>query len=235
MIDSIFALKVLLAFVVGGLWITGSTILAEKCGPKIGGLIGGIPATTAIALVFIGWTQSPLVASESAILLPITTGINGLFIVICACLVEFNVILAMVCSLLIWFVLSLGLVIIQFHDFFLSLVSLVILLCFSYLFMEYVLKVRSSHEQSYTFSFSNLILRVLISGSIITLSVVLARFGGPVVGGVFASFPALILSMIIITYLTQGSRLSILPGESRGRVRKKSGEWCKERVLRSME
>src|SRR5204863_2309322 len=84
-------------------------------------------------------------------------------------------------------------------------VGLVVLLFFSYLFMEYVLKIRSIHGQSYAFSLSNVALRVFISGPIIILSVVLAKLGGPLVGGIFASFPALVLSTMIITYLTQGS------------------------------
>ena len=40
MVDSIFVLKVLIAFIIGSVWITGSTIIAEKFGPKIGGLMG---------------------------------------------------------------------------------------------------------------------------------------------------------------------------------------------------
>ena len=98
---------------------------------------------TVIALFFIGWTQTPLIASKSTVLIPITIGIDGLFIATYACLVKHSFLLAILCSMLVWFVLSLGLVIIQFHNFPISLVSWVILSFVSYLVMEYILKVRS--------------------------------------------------------------------------------------------
>lgn len=209
MVDSIFVLKVLIAFIIGSAWMTGSTILAEKFGPKIGGLMGGIPCVTVIALFFIGWTQTSLIASKSTVLIPITIGIDGLFIATYACLVKHSFILAILCSMLVWVLLSLSLVIIQFHNFLISLVSWVILSFVSYVVMEYVLKVRSIYGQTYTFSFSNVVLRAIISGSTITLSVVLAKLGGPLVGGVFSSFPAVILSIMIITYFAQGSAFTL--------------------------
>ncbi len=46
--DNIFILKLVLSFIVGSLWITMGTVLAEKYGTKIGGLIAGLPSTILI-------------------------------------------------------------------------------------------------------------------------------------------------------------------------------------------
>ena len=37
-----FTLKLILSFIVGAIWVTGATILAEKYGTKLGGVIVGI-------------------------------------------------------------------------------------------------------------------------------------------------------------------------------------------------
>jgi hypothetical protein len=58
-------------------------------------------------------------------------------------------------------------------------------------------------------SFSNVLLRGLVSGLIITLAVAFAKLGGPLLGGVFASFPAVFLSTMILTYFAQDRVFSV--------------------------
>ena len=60
--DNSFLIQLFLSFLVGSFWITTITIISEKMGSKIGGLIGGLPTTTLVALLFIGITQSPQAA-----------------------------------------------------------------------------------------------------------------------------------------------------------------------------
>jgi len=209
MFDAIFIFKLLLTFLVGSLWITGATVVAEKFGSKIGGVIGGMPSTIVIALFFIGWTQSPLVAAASTVVIPVIMGIDGLFILIYTYISRFHVPLAILASLLVWFILSLGLVLVHFQSFGISLLCFVLLLGCSYIVMEYHWHVKSIAGRSYAFSLLNLILRGALSGSIITIAVALAKLGGPLLGGAFASFPAVFLSTMIITYLAQGRAFSV--------------------------
>ena len=61
--DYTFWYKLLLSFLVGGCWVTLTTIIAEKFGSKIGGLLGGLPSTIVVSLLFIGLTQNAEVAS----------------------------------------------------------------------------------------------------------------------------------------------------------------------------
>lgn len=79
--DNIFVLKLILSFIVGSLWITMVTILAEKYGTRIGGLMAGLPSTIPISLFFIAWTQSERVAVDATTIVPIIGGINCIFIV----------------------------------------------------------------------------------------------------------------------------------------------------------
>jgi hypothetical protein len=55
-VDASFWLKLILSFIVGSLWVTLTTLSAERFGSKVGGLIGVLPSTVVIALLFIGFT-----------------------------------------------------------------------------------------------------------------------------------------------------------------------------------
>lgn len=209
MFDSIFIFKLVLTFLVGSLWITVATLLAEKFGPKIGGVIGGMPSTIVIALFFIGWTQTPVVAATSTVLVPLVMGISALFILIYVYLSRFHIAFAIISALVIWFVLALGLTLLPFQNFAVSLLCFALLLSGSYWIMEYVWKVPSLRGKRAPFSLSNIIFRGVVSGSIITIAVALAKLGGPLIGGVFAAFPGVFLATMIITYSTQGRAFSV--------------------------
>ncbi len=207
--DSLFLFKLVVTFLVGSLWLTGATILAERFGSKIGGVIAGMPSTIVIALFFIGWTQTPVAASQATVIVPLIMGIDAIFIITYAALVRRSFPLALLSSLFVWVCFSFALVLIHFNNFSLSLIGFLGLLLFSYVVMEYVLRVKSLAGRNTPLSFSNVLMRGLVSGLIITLAVAFAKLGGPLLGGVFASFPAVFLSTMILTYFAQGRVFSV--------------------------
>lgn len=208
-IDTFFLFKLVVTFLIGSLWLTGATVLAERFGSKIGGVIAGMPSSIVIALFFIGWTQTPVAASQATVVVPLVMGIDGLFILTYAALVRRSFPLALLASLFVWFCLSFALVLIHFDNFSFSLIGFLVLLLVSYVIMEYVLHVKSLAGRKAAFSFSNILLRGLVSGVIITLAVAFAKLGGPLFGGVFAAFPAVFLSTMILTYFAQGREFSV--------------------------
>ena len=205
----LFLFQLVISFFVGSLWITGATLLAERFGSKIGGVIAGMPSSIVIALFFIGWTQTPLAASQATVVVPLIMGIDGLFILAYAVIVRQSFLLALLAALVVWVCLSFALILVHFHDFGLSLIGFLLLLLFSYVVMEYGLRITSLAGRKASLSVSNILIRGLISGVIITLAVAFAKLGGPLVGGVFASFPAVFLSTMILTYFAQGPEFSV--------------------------
>ncbi len=203
-----FAIKLCLSFIVGGAWVTFITILAERFGTKLGGIIAGAPATTAIALFFIGWTQTPTFASQATTIIPIVMGINVLFVVIYIILSRFNFYLSILVSLFFWFILTLGLIFLKFDNFALSLVGYVVILALSYFIVEKRMRIKSETGKNIQYGAFQLLLRAAISGTLITFAVLIAEIGGPLFGGAFAVFPAVMLSLMIITYLAQGQLFS---------------------------
>lgn len=134
--DDIFFLKLVLSFIIGGAWITLATVLAEKFGTKLGGVIAGLPSMTAVALFFIAWTHTPFIASEATTIIPVAMGVNALFVLVYSLLAKYSFWLSLAAALGLWFALSLGLVLLKFDNFPLSLAGFVALLAFSYFILE---------------------------------------------------------------------------------------------------
>lgn len=203
-----FIIKLVLSFVVGSLWITMGTILAERFGTKAGGLVAGLPSTILVSLLFIAWTQSESVATEATTIIPAVHGINALFVVVYIFLLRFNFWVALTVSLGVWFVLSMSLIAIGFHSFPLALVLYVCLVILTYQIVEKTMYIPSERGRKIRYTLSLVIVRGCFSGAIILLSVVLAKVSGPLVGGVFSVFPTMFVGLLLITYFSHGSSFS---------------------------
>ena len=207
--DHAFLFKLLLSFIIGGIWITFATIIAERFGSKLGGVIAGIPSTIIISLFFIGWTQSPIIASQATTVVPIIMGIDALFVVVYALLINRKFYVALGGALLFWAVSSFILALVGFDSFLISLIGFVVFVVLAYYILE---KRHSFHSESskYTkYTVRTFLIRGILSGSIIAFSVLMAKIAGPLVGGMFSAFPAVMLSTMIITYFSHGTNFSL--------------------------
>ncbi|MBL7086061.1 MAG: DUF3147 family protein, partial [Candidatus Cloacimonetes bacterium] len=207
--DHTFLLKLLLSFFLGGVWITFATIIAERFGSKLGGVIAGIPSTIIISLFFIGWTQSPIIASKATTVVPIIMGIDALFVVVYALLRNRNFYIALGGALLFWAVSSFILALIEFDSFLFSLIGFVVFVVISYYILEKRYSFPSESPKYTKYTLPLLAIRGILSGSIIAFAVLMAKIAGPLVGGMFSAFPAVMLSTMIITYYSHGTNFSL--------------------------
>jgi hypothetical protein len=212
--EASFWFKLGLSFIVGSLWVTLTTLSAERFGSKVGGLIGGLPSTVVIALLFIGYTQSPLVAAQATTIMPLAQGLNGLFVLSFMLLIRRGLWAGIMGSLLIWIIQSTLLYLLDIHLFLISLVGWLLLLCFCYTVLEKWLKISSSGKLGISYPPSQLIGRAVFGGVVISLAVFMGKLGGPLLGGIFGSFPAMFLSTLVITYHSGGSDFSRSVGKS---------------------
>lgn len=206
--DSVFILKLVLSFIVGSLWITVGTVLAEKHGTKIGGLIAGLPSTILISLFFIAWTQSTRVAVDATTIVPIVGGINCLFVVTYIYLLRITFWIALGGALCVWALFSLVLVGIGFNSFIVSVISYVCLVAITHTIVERGLKIRSVEGRDLRYTPAIMIFRALLSGSVIVFAVLITKVGGPIIGGMFVMFPAMFVGMIFMTYFSHGPMFS---------------------------
>lgn len=206
--DSYFLLKLSLSFFIGGLWIILATVLADKLGSKIGGLISGLPSTVMFSLFFIAWTQNSAVAVEATTISPIVGGLTCLFLASYAALIHKGFVIATITSLALWTILSCWLAYIHFNSYFFSLLGYVGLFTLSFFIMENILHIKSVKGKRITYTPKLIISRGLIGGSVVALAVFLGKVGGPLLGGMFAMFPAMFTSTMLVTYYAHGPQFS---------------------------
>jgi uncharacterized membrane protein (GlpM family) len=206
--SSLFVAKLALSFLVGSAWVTLGTVAAERYGSRVGGFMAGLPTTILISLFFIGWTTSLETAVAATTIVPAIGGINCLFLVVYILLVQVSFWLALGGALIVWVVCSGSLVAAGFNSFTLSLAIYVVLLVGCYYVAEKRLGIPSEASRPMRYTASMVLFRGCLAGGIIALAVVLARFGGPLLGGMFAMFPAMFLGTLLITYFAHGAGFS---------------------------
>ena len=199
-----FAYKLFLSFIVGGLWTVVGTVIGERSGTKAGGVIAGMPSAIVVALFFIGWTQTPEVASEATTLVPLVLAIIALFCVVYVLLYPTSFALAVTVGLSVWFVVSLGAVFVGINRFSHSLIGWAVLVPACFVVFEKVLRIPSADRRTNTPTLRQLLFRSVLGGFTISFAVTMAKVAGPLIGGVFASFPAIMLSTMIINHYAHG-------------------------------
>lgn len=206
--DSLFLFKLSLSFLIGALWVISATVLADKLGSKIGGLISGLPSTVMFGLFFLGWTQNTTFAVQSTTIMPIVSGLSCLYLVCYVYLVRKNLWLAVLTALIIWSLGAYGLIYLRFSNYSLSIIGYVVIFLVSFLLIEKVLKIRSLPGKKITYTPLLILTRGLIGGFVVALAVFLGKVSGPILGGMFSMFPAMFTSTIFVTYYTHGADFS---------------------------
>jgi len=202
--DWTFWFKLFLSFLFGGCWVTLTTIIAEKFGSKIGGLLGGMPSTIVVSLLFIGLTQNAEMASQATTIVPIAHGFKTFFILVFVLSISKGLKLAVPVSLLTWFLSAFLLILLNINRYWISLVGWLIFLGFAYFIMEKILRIDSHGTVAIVYSTGQILFRAIFSGSAIAFAVLMGKLGGPLFGGIFATFPAMFLTTLIITHRSGG-------------------------------
>ncbi len=205
-------LRLFLSFVIGGSWVTIITEATVKYGPRAGGLLAGFPSTVAFSLAFIGWTQSTSAAVEATTALPLALGFTAAFPLVYAVFAKggrFR--FALSASLAFWggssFVLSLVALTIG-ADFEVSLVGFFVISALAYYFLARGRRPRIPGRVVRLAPF-DWVWRFVLAGGIVATAVLLSGTLGPLVGGVFSSFPAIITSTIFIVRRVEGVEASL--------------------------
>jgi uncharacterized membrane protein (GlpM family) len=76
------------------------------------------------------------------------------------------------------------------------------------------MKIVSQGKLTISYPTIQLVWRALFGGSVIALAIFMGKIGGPLLGGIFSSFPTMFLSTLVITYNTGGPGCSHAVGKS---------------------
>lgn len=202
-----FIVKLIITFIVASIWIPTTTLIAERFGTKIGGVLTGLPGTALIALFFIGWTQSPVAAAQATTIMPLAFAGSCAFIALYCAWVKKGFWRAVAIALVAWLLIGYG-ALSRPLNFKYTLLVFALFLLASYYYLEKVLHLPAPPTKKIKYRPGQILFRALLTGSIITFAVVMAKVGGPLMGGLFASFPAIFLSTMIISYQARGAAFS---------------------------
>jgi uncharacterized membrane protein (GlpM family) len=208
MITKIFLIQLLLTFLTGSCWIYFTVLAGLRSGSKVSGFIGGLPSTALLSFFFVGFTQSPEIASSVTTIFPIAIAISGLFLVVYASLIRRGFIPAILTSLCFWFLSSGLIVFFHLNNFLLNLLIYAAIMLIAYFIMEKCLMIRALPTYKTDHPERHLILRSVFGGVVITLTVLIAKTGGVVLGGIIAAFPAMYISILVISYKAHGIEFS---------------------------
>jgi len=204
----LLALNLIGAFVIGGLWITLTTVIAEKFGSTIGGVIVGLPSTSVVAFLFIGLAQSPAAASQATTLFPIGYAFTALFL---AAYVIFsknrNFGSSIIGALGVWFVLSAGLDFSGITSFPIALIGCAVITFIAFKVLSSSVRAKEEMERI-NYSLPQLLIRGIFSGGMIAGAVLISSVGGPILGGIFSAFPAAYVSTLMIVNKSVGKEFS---------------------------
>lgn len=187
--NNLFLIKLLISFFIGASWATGSTVIADRYGSKIGGLLVGLPSTTMFSLFFIAWTQSPKIAYQATTVMPVIGAGSTLFILTYIVFAKKSFWFALISAIFVWFGISALILLIKFQNFFLSVIINLFVLLFCFFIIEKVLKLPSQKGKKIIYTPGALIFRAVFSGLIISGAALIAKLGGPIIGGIFSTFP----------------------------------------------
>ena len=208
MFDSVFLFKVFLSFLTGGVFTTITLYAAEKYGPKFGGIIAGLPSTTAVGLFFIGYAQSAQAASQAATLMPAAVGGSLIFVIAYVMLCRrTGYKLALLIASIVWLTIALPLAYFRFEDMYTAtLFFLAVWIATLFYMRRQTTDVKMPEKMSYTKA--QMLWRAVFAGALIASAVVISSLFGPLWGGALAAFPAMFLTTFIILCRAYGCEYS---------------------------
>ena len=207
----LFLIKVLLSFVIGGLYVPFALWISEKFGSKVGGIIVTLPSTFLISFLFIAWTQDQNAAVASLPIVPLVLAIDSLFIVVFVLLQTRGTAKALLGATLFWAFASLPLVLLHFNNMALSLLLAIPVFAIALNYLNRIphKKVEFSHQKLKT-----LLFRGTLCGTVIATAVLLGKQLGPLWGGLFGNFPAAISSSLFLLSKTHDEKFAAAFGRA---------------------
>ncbi len=206
--------RVALSFIVAGVWITLVTVLSEKLGTKIGGLIGNMPSNILVSFLFIGWTQTPEFAANAARIVPLAMVIDSVFLftfIICA---KKYGLFSFIPAFLAWAILAYPIGTIAYDNILFGTLIYLLITIFLFYILEFKLQIPSiERKEKKSYSIKELLLRACLSGGVVSSAILIAAFLGPVWGGIFSIFPAVMFSTMYLLTKSKGVDFSRATGK----------------------
>ncbi|MDD2564457.1 MAG: DUF3147 family protein [Salinivirgaceae bacterium] len=197
-------LNAALSFVIAGTWISLATWGAERLGSKIGGVLTLLPSTILVSLLFVAITSDNHFAAKVALTVPLGMTMNTLFLFAFVTFAKKGLAKTIFIALMVWAAIALVFSILNIQSVIYTTLIYGLITIAVYIIMEHVVKIKSVAKQKQSFNLSLLFTRALFSGTIVALTVILSGFVGHFWTGILSTFPAVMLTSMVILTRSQG-------------------------------
>ena len=208
MVDVSLLIRLVLEFAVGSLWVIVITLVAEKKGSVLGGVLGGLPSTSAFSFFFIGINQSSTAAVQATTVFPLAFAVTIVYLFFFAYFTKKSFSNGIIISLSMWFVVSALIVVSGLRDFWVAQFGGTIISLTTYFAFTKKLKLPNLKGKQKLYRPHEILFRGVGAGSLVAVSVLLSQIGGPILGGIAAAFPAVFTSTLIILNRSKGTEFS---------------------------
>jgi uncharacterized membrane protein (GlpM family) len=208
MIDP-FIIKVLFSLILGIIWVVVSTHIAENISGRIGGLIVGLPSTAVISIMFVGLTQGLEPALTAAKIVPFSSGLYCFYFLSFLYLSKRSFKVGFISSLLVWFLFAILSSLYSPNSLITSIVIWIFMVTASITWAVKKLPIKQSLIPKKKIS-SSLGIKALLTGGVISSIVIISKLAGAKWGGIFATFPAMTISTMLLSVKAGGTEYTRL-------------------------
>jgi uncharacterized membrane protein (GlpM family) len=197
-------IHVLASFAAGGAWIAVVTLAADRLGSAWGGFLSGLPSTVLVAFLFIGLAQGPEAVVRATDVFLLAYAVTGLFLVVFAVFSRRRFWPGLGGALTVWFTLSALISLLKPDNFALAGAIYAAVFLAGWAALTKGIRLPVSGHSPFRYSPGQVAGRALFGGLMIALAVLASKAGGPLYGGIFAGFPAVFVSTLIIVHRSRG-------------------------------
>jgi len=207
-LDKLFIINVLLSFAIAGSWIAFSSLVAERLGIKVGGLVANLPANLMISLLFVTFVRDVDYVANAVMAVPAGLINVTVFLLVFILTIRSGPLVASFLSLLTWFAIAFLLNFAGQLNLLLGIVLYLGFVTLAMIILDRVLVVEGVKVVRKDYSKRQIAGRAVFSGSIVAAVVVVSKFSPSYFTGIFATFPAMLFSTLFILAKNQGAEFT---------------------------
>jgi hypothetical protein len=198
-----FIIKSLFSVFLGVIWVTISTIIAERVNGKLAGLIAGFPSTAVVSLLFIGLTQSYDTTLSVTTIIPFNSALYCFFFLAYGYFSVKSFSSGLIAGLITWFICAFISHEFGPTDFYLSsaLWFIIVASCITIALKTFRIDKKKIPKKIAQTPFW---LKISITAVALSAVIITSALAGPKWGIVFSTFPAITISTFLITIKSGG-------------------------------
>ena len=206
-------LNIILAFFIAGSFIALLTLLAERFGSTIGGLIANLPSNILITMIFISLTQGNDFMQQMIPAIPVGLLIDTFFLVVFVLLLKYRLILAILGSLATWLILALVANGIPSHMLWINAGIYLVITFAVWFWAEHRVEIPAMGRSGKRYTTAQMIIRATFAGTIVGGVVAISHFVPAYLTGIVSTFPAVLFSSMVILSVNQGKEFARATGK----------------------